>query len=300
MTKVTESTHITYPQGGVEGQGSILLVDSLSDNDNTIIVATNNTPFHPVDYSWPDQPADKGTITVLGEAFNVKDAITIGKNLESGKIHPPEDIPVRPGKAGWAFIVGHVIKKPTQFSTSELIGQEATLAVDESYRNRLNAAHTACHLMALALNKSTTHLWSGDVDLDSLGNPHLDKLAIEESQILPEKSIDNYRLGKSVKTKGFDSDRFFSKIDRIENKINEQISEWIGSGADIHMEVPSPYLDSFRKWKCDLPEGKAVIPCGGTHLTSLDELSEVTVSIQVSQEEPEITVHTIPKTSIIK
>lgn len=296
MGKITESTRITYPQGGVEGQGSILLVDPLSDNDDLVIVATNNTPFHPVDHSWPDQPADEGTITVLGEIFDVQDVITLAKNLESGKIYRSEDIPVRTGKDGWAFVVGHIIKKPTEFNTSDLIGQKATLAVDESYRNRLNASHTACHLMALALNKSTTHLWNGDVDLDSLGNPHFDKLAIMDSQITTEKSIDKYRLGKPVITENFDSDKFLGEVNQIESEINKQISEWQASGAEIHMEVPSPYLDSFRKWKCDLSDGKAVIPCGGTHLSSLDELSEVTVSIQVSPEEPGITVQTIPET----
>jgi alanyl-tRNA synthetase len=43
--------------------------------------------------------------------------------------------------------------------------------------------------------------------------------------------------------------------------------------------VSGPRLTDLRTWICRLPEGIQRIPCGGTHLGSLHELSAIRVAL---------------------
>ena len=166
---------------------------------------TDVTPFHPLDHAWPDQPADRGTL----DGRPVVDCLT-GAVGPDGVLLTGSDIQARRGDDGWAWVVVHVLE-------GELPAEGATvdLQVDGDFRAALSAGHTACHLAALALNAEVAArgLWRKDPARDdALGNPDLDQLAITESRIEPWGAYDRYRLGKSLRKKGFESAAFLEAL----------------------------------------------------------------------------------------
>ena len=288
MTEITGSTRITYPLGAVSGRSKILL--SQRDGEGRLLVVTEETPFHPVDHVWPDQPADRGTVTVDGRTFEVMDVVTGARRLDGGDLFVGKEIPAKRGEPGWAFLVVHILNAPE----AELEGKEAELQVDEDYRLRLCASHTACHLMSLALNQAAAGSWKKEVRRDSLGNPNLDKMAIERSTITPEESVDRYRFGKSLRKDGFDSAAFLESLDTVAGEIEKIVAGWLAAGGDVTMDPGEGRLDSLRIWHCGLGDGKvAEIPCGGSHLRSLRQLMEVRIRMEKDPEQPEITFHTV-------
>ena len=60
-TDVRESTLVTFAAGEVKGSGTVLFAGAGEDG-NTLVVC-DSTPVHPVSFRWPDQPADRGTMT---------------------------------------------------------------------------------------------------------------------------------------------------------------------------------------------------------------------------------------------
>ena len=77
------------------------------------------------------------------------------------------------------------------------------LVVDADYRTRLSVGHTACHLASLALNRAVADRWKKEVRADGLGAPDFDGTAIDVSLIVENGSVDTYRLGKSLRKRGF-------------------------------------------------------------------------------------------------
>jgi alanyl-tRNA synthetase len=85
----------------------------------------------------------------------------------------------------------------------DLVGAPAELVVDAERRARLSAAHTSCHLLAFALNAVLAPRRRKEVRTDSLGRPDFDNLAITRSRMDEGGSRDDYRIGKSLRKKGF-------------------------------------------------------------------------------------------------
>jgi len=258
------------------------------------MLVTESTPFHPLDHTWPDQPADSGTITVAGKSFAVESVVTAAMSDTDDTVFVGENIRARRGESGWSFLVAHIVEAAPDASPGDFLGQEAALFVDSARRKQLNAAHSACHIAALALNKFTHDLWKKATIKDSLGHWNLDQEAIQRSEITTSESIDHYRLGKSLRKRGFDVAVFVAQHEEIKNKVGAQINSWIDAGGKIHVETEGPSLDSKRWWVCELSEGIARIPCGGTHLRELRELESVALSWDLLAEGPELTMHTVP------
>src|SRR4051812_36072580 len=129
-------TIVTYPDGDTASTSTVVHTETLPDG--RLAVLLDRTAFHPVDHTWPDQGADRGTLA--GQP--VVDAIvgaTDGTRLYVGR-----DIPVRKGEPGWAFVVVHLVEAP--------VSGIVEVDVDVDYRRALSAGHTACHLASLALN----------------------------------------------------------------------------------------------------------------------------------------------------
>lgn len=266
MPVPTSDTRVDYPGGATSSRGVVLTTFPLEQGLGVVL---DRTAFHPVDAGWPDQPADRGTLA----GHPVLDAV-VGAT-EGGEVVVGRDIPVRKGTEGWAFVVVHVL--PADAAVRE--GDEVEVVVDEEYRRAVSAGHTACHLASLALDAALADAWTKEVGVDALGAPDFEGNACESSLIHENGSVDVYRIGKSLRRKGFDP-AALDDLDALADRANARLAEWVASGAGIRIDRDGEGLADRRRWVCALPDGEAVIPCGGTHLTSLADLAAVTVGFE--------------------
>ena len=283
---IITSTRITFPGGAESGVSEILLCKSFPALPNQVLVVTKESPFHPLDHYWPDQPGDRGWITIRNVKYFIGNAFTMAFNKETGECLVDQEAKIRKIRRddrNWLFLVGHAIEKNLVSENQDWTGLEAFLEVDHAYRDRVSKAHTGCHLAALALNKVTSSFWKKHAEkLDSLGHPNLDAEAIFSSTITEECSTDRYRCGKSLRKKGFDDLVFFSVFKEVEREINEQLLAWCSAhqGIKIFMTPSSAYLHEKREWHCKLLDGKeAVIPCGGTHISSISHPAKIVITL---------------------
>ena len=267
MTLPSRDTVVTYPAGALVASSRVLHVAPAGDG--RLAVITEHTSFHPVDAAWPDQPADAGAMRVRGETHIIRDAVVAATDGET--LYLGADVPVRKGTDGWSFLVAHLVDEGSAIAE----GDDAAIDADAATRRALSAGHTACHLASLALNRALADRWSKPVREDALGSPDFDGIAIESSRIVANGSIDRYRLNKSLRRAGFDAASLHDDLDAIRLAVADQLDRWIASGSAVRIERDGDGLTARRSWVCELPEGTARIPCGGTHLDSLAELSAV-------------------------
>lgn len=271
---LTADTLVDYPAGATASRGTVLATLPLEQGLGVVL---DRTAFHPVDAGWPDQPADRGTLA----GHPVLDAIVGATNREGdGEILVGRDIPVRTGAAGWAFLVVHVV--PADAGVA--VGDEVEVTVDEGYRAGLSAGHTACHLASLALDVALRDAWTKEVGADTLGNPDFEANASQSSRIHEHGAVDVYRVGKSLRRKGFNVTAL-DDLDGLAARANAQLAEWVASGAGIRIDRDGEGLGDRRRWVCELPGRDATFPCGGTHLTSLAEFTRVTVAFERAEVE---------------
>jgi len=284
MSLPDDDTLVSYPGGAVSGRGTVL---HLADHASGIVLLTDRTPFHPVDPRWPDQGPDHGLITYGGVSVPLLDCVigaTDGTQLSVGA-----DMTARRGEPGWAFVVAHVIPAGER---RPAVGDEIAFEVDADHRLRLSAGHTGCHVAALGLNAALAERWRKPVRTDGLGHPDFDQLAIVSSRITPDGAVDTYRVGRSLRKKGFDVDGLDAALPDIEEAINRQLANWVAAGADIQLEIHGPRLTDLREWICTLPEGVQRIPCGGTHLRSLKKVSSLAVQLRADVPAGDLTMTT--------
>lgn len=294
MTLAT--THVSFPAGAVHGESAVTAVHPLDGGRYAVVTAA--TPFHPLDHTWPDQPADHGTLTVDGTARAVVDCLTGAVGPDGGDLLVGGDIPVRRGDEAWSWLVLHVVEDEPR----DVVGRTAVLRVDAGRRALLSAAHSGCHLLALALNAALAPRWRKDPGRsDAFGNPDFDSLAMASSVMDTEASTDTYRLGRSLRKKGFTVDAadglpaLADDLDAVTGAVNAQLAAWVAADAAVRIEVPGPELTARRRWHCDLPQGPAEIFCGGTHLHRLGELAELRTELTLSADGGELVAVTRPK-----
>ncbi|MFE4951624.1 metal-dependent hydrolase [Leifsonia sp. NPDC056665] len=285
MTLPAGDTVVTYPDGDLASTGTVLHVERLADGRSAVIL--DRTAFHAVDPVWPDQPADTGTLTVGGRAVPVVGAVvgaTDGTALHVG------DAPVRTGTEGWSFLVCHLVEDATGVEP----GASADVTVDAETRLSLSLGHTACHLASLALDEALSGLWTKEVPLDGRGQPAFDQLAIASSRILPDGSVDEYRIGKSLRKKGFAAAELPGALGEVTDAANARLAGWVaaGAGVAISIERDGDGLGERRRWRAELPDGVVVIPCGGTHLDSLAEVAAIRVELDYDGEAASLTMRT--------
>ena len=124
----------------------------------------------------------------------------------------------------------------------------------------------------------------GDVGSDGLGSPDFDGTAIESSTIYENGSRDVYRVGKSVRKKGFDP-AALDDTTALAAAANATLASWIAAGGEIRIEREGERLTDRRYWVAELPGGQVRIACGGTHVSSLAELGGVVVTLTTEQVE---------------
>src|SRR5690606_14089983 len=141
-----------------------------------------------------------------------------------------------------------------------------------------------------ALDAALADLWRKEIGVDPLGNPDFEGRANQTSRSHPDGSVDEYRLGKSLRKAGFDSVGFADSLAEREARINEVLAGWVASGGESRIEVDGPSIVDRRTWRCTLPEREVGFLCGGTHVRSLTEFSSITVSLDLS--DPQLLVMT--------
>ena len=271
------ATTVTFPQNATRSEATVVFVEA--DSDGAVVVV-DATPFHPVDHTWPDQPGDTGTITGYSDSVAVTEAVVVAAG-DAGEFAVGAQIPVKRGADGWTWLVGH------RLDTLEVpgwleVGSAVVLEVDTERRAGLSRGHTACHLASLALDRALADLWRKDPGQDALGAPDFEGRSNQSSRIHEDGSVDVYRLGKSLRKAGFDTETFASTLQEREARINEQLVTWVASGAVSQIDTDGPTIIDRRRWRCELPEGTAVIPCGGTHVESLRAFSSISVALELS------------------
>ena len=257
----------------------------------------DTTPFHPVDHTWPDQPGDTGTVLVDGVGHPVIDSVT-GAIGPQGQFAIGAAIPARRGDEEWTWHVVHVLEAGPD--AERLRGANALLRVDAPRRRALSAAHTGCHLMALALNEALAERWrKAPGREDSFGRPDFDAIAMEQSRMDEHASTDRYRIGKSLRKKGFDPDGLAGQLPEVTDRVNARLADWLAADAPLRVEVfggeKSAGLTARREWVCELPQGTARIFCGGTHLSRLGELADLHTTLSLSADGTELVAVTVPK-----
>jgi len=277
-----QSTLVSFPDGALTGEGEVVLIDQ-----GASVVILDATPFHPVDHTWPDQPGDSGVITAGGAQLRVTEAVMAAISDE-GALAVGSGIPVKRGGEGWTWMVGH--RTDGAIPADIAVGARVALEVDAERRASLSRGHTACHLASLALDAALADLWHKEIGADPLGNPDFEGKANQSSRIRDDGSIDEYRLGKSLRKAGFDSEGFASSIADREHRINELLASWVASGGDSRIDVDGPSIIDRRTWRCTLPEGEVGFLCGGTHVRSLAEFESITVSLDLS--DPQLLIMT--------
>lgn len=285
---LTSSTKVTFPGGSLVEEATVIYCGKHPQDDTKILIITDITPFHPLDYQWPDQPADNGIIKLAHQNIPINHCLTAAFNQMTSELLLDQEIKMRRIKRNdsqWFFLVAHVVNNSDLPNNSYLTaeGTNALLQVDAAYRLSLSKSHTASHLAALALNKITKRFWQKPVDrLDSLGNPNLDSYAIVSSTINENCSRDQYHCGKTLRKLGFACENFFAahQAKEIVCAINNQLVTWNFFGLNMLMTPPTSYLNEIREWSCVLPDGKAIIPCGGTHVAKTLPGEKVEVSME--------------------
>ncbi|MFG1998064.1 metal-dependent hydrolase [Spirillospora sp. NPDC048911] len=291
---------MTFPAGAVSGHSTVLVVVPLDGGGFGVV--TEQTPFHPLDHSWPDQPGDTGLIQVDDIEQRVVDCVTGGMPAGSdrmsaggegvpagdyGELLLGADIPARRGDPAWHWLVVHVVERGVP------VPSEVELIVNAERRRAFSAGHTACHLTALALNAALAPRWClAPSRIDGLGHPDFDALAIATSRIVPHGSRDVYRIGTPLREKGFTAGGLAGALPEITAEVNGLLAEWIAADVPVRIEVPSPELTARRTWHCELPGGTAEIPCAGTHLSRVGNLSSITAALEPSSGGDELVVET--------
>ncbi len=250
------------------------------------MVVLDRTPFHPVDHTWPDQPGDSGVLRADGTEIPVTDTVMAAVS-EAGEIAVGAEIPVKRGTDGWIWLVGHRVAVPAAALPA---GTSVEAVVDAARRAGLSRGHTACHLASLALDLAVADLWRKDPGSDALGSPDFEGRANQTSVIHSDGAVDEYRLGKSLRKAGFDTEGFAATLAEREERINARLAAWVASGAPSRIEVDGETIVDRRRWVCELPEGTASILCGGTHATSLAEFASIRVSLDLT--DPQLLVMT--------
>jgi len=276
MPLPSTDTVVLYPLGAdnpesLSAMATVLHVQPY-DADHELVLL-DRTPAHPVDVAWPDQGPDRGTILVGEREQPLADVLLGATN--GTELYVGANVPVRRGTEGWAFVVVHVLAEPSRIA----VGDRVNVTVDDGHRRSLSVCHSLCHLASLALNAALTDRWSKQAREDALGHPDFDHEAIQSSTIVPNGSVDVFRLNKSLRRKGFATDGLPEALDDLQGTVTTSLREWVATDAAVHVEREGDGLSAPRFWVCDLPEGTARIACGGTHVSSLGELGEVSVSL---------------------
>ena len=271
QTEAVEGTLVTFAGGSLHEAAVVVFSAEVAGE---WLVLTDRSPFHPVSLSWPDQPGDRGWLICGPNRIRVLDSREGLLNRRTGLLSVGEA--ARALKRSDPDLTSVVLHVSEAAPTTKAV----TLEVDATFRAALSLQHTGVHLAALALNRVAAGFWGKDPqDPDSLGAPNLDKAAVTCSEISEEASTDHYRFGKSLRKKGFDAAGFLADLPARATDLNEALRGLLATPAPIRISPAEGPLADRRLWSTRLDGVDVAMPCGGTHLADLADLTEITVSM---------------------
>lgn len=271
QTEAVDGTLVTFAGGSLHEAAVVVFSAEVAGE---WLVLTDRSPFHPVSLSWPDQPGDRGWLICGPNRIRVLDSREGLLNRRTGLLSVGEA--ARALKRSDPDLTSVVLHVTEAAPTTKAV----TLEVDATFRTALSLQHTGVHLAALALNRVAAGFWSKDPqDPDSLGAPNLDKAAVTCSEISEEASTDHYRFGKSLRKKGFDAAGFLADLPARATDLNEALRGLLATPAPIRISPAEGPLADRRLWSTRLDGVDVAMPCGGTHLADLADLTEVSVSM---------------------
>ena len=276
QTDGIEGTAVTVAGGSLHEAALVVFTAEVAGE---WLVVTDRSPFHPVSLSWPDQPGDRGWLICGSDRLRVLDSREGLLNRRTGLLSVGEE--ARALKRSDPDVTSVVLHVTEAAPTTKAV----TLEVDATFRAALSLQHTGVHLAALALNRVAAGFWSKDPhDPDSLGAPNFDKAAVTRSEISEEASTDHYRLGKSLRKKGFDAAGFLADLPTRATEMNEALRGFLTPSAPIRISPAEGPLVDRRLWSTCLNGADIAMPCGGTHLADLAELTEVIVTMAPTED----------------
>lgn len=288
---MTQATIVTYPGGSLSE--SAIITGVYNTDEGKRVVVTDVTPFHPLDPWWPDQPSDRGKIRKDSRVATVEGAVLVGVSQATSEIRIANTKGIKRSDESWVWSVGHVL------GASDLVnfplGDTCQLEVDPEYRHAISVGHTGCHIAALALNNVLEKYWSKAVAKDSFGNNNFDQEAITLSRIEEYKSIDHYRLGKSLRKAGFATEPFWRDFEALKTEITRNANEIL---RGINTVVVSPNRTPFharRSWIAAHRERQLEIPCGGVHVTDPREVASIEIELERLGDPNEFAMYTQSK-----
>lgn len=274
QTDLNAGTVVSFPGGQLTETARVVFAAPQGDR---CVIVTDRTPFHPLSLTWPDQPGDRGKMSTSdGQQWAVLDSHEALLNSATGTLIAAESAAsIKRNDPDIHPVVLHIMDGP-----APPVGSTVTLTVDKTYRDALSLQHSGVHLMAFALNECAAPFWTKDAEaFDSLGAPNLDKAAVMQSTITVNGSTDHYRVGKTLRKKGFDLAAFVSDLPARIARINDILRRMVAEPAPVMLTPCEGFLGDRRLWSTRLDGAEVTIPCGGTHVTDLAQLGDVSVSI---------------------
>ncbi|MCP4822222.1 MAG: metal-dependent hydrolase [Shimia sp.] len=271
-------TQVTFPNGSCTETSSVVRVEPYKD---AFAIICEITPFHPVSHTWPDQPADRGALILAnGTSIPLLDCVTAAALDGEEHLFVGTDIPRAGEGEVWQFHAAHIVADASALK----VGDEVILQVDAGHRSALNAGHTGCHLASLALNKALAGCWTKEFRRDGLGHPNFDQVALQTSHLEANRSFDSYRIGRSLRKKGFDVAAFTALQENLAEDMQTTLAGWLAEPSNVLITPAAGSLMERRDWVCTLSGQEVRIPCGGTHLDSLSRIESIAVEISFDPE----------------
>lgn len=275
------STTVTYPGGAIKARSTIEDIVQRPSKDHALGIVAKVTCMHPRDFRWPDQPADRGSLLVDGQLIPVSD--TVKARVTEDGYQVDKDISLQRGKESSeaVLVVMHCIDDDVGVST----GDEVEINVDPEYRFSISSGHSASHLLTLGLNEVLSTYWKKTPQIDENGFPAFTEMTLSNSQISEFSCQDTFRIGKSLKKKGFDADLLWQSLPDIEMKLNEFIDTIVADdNAKAFMEPSECPINEHRKWHLEANRSYTK-SCGGTHLKDFSQISNIRVELSQGDQE---------------